>query len=469
MPSKIQLDENLWFLYICLQKSDYKAIDFNLVGDATGLKPPAARMRYTRLRRAIEGGTLIGTHGTPFLGGADKIAEAQKKRKRPSNTGSVKPEGAEVYGVMTTRSGNKIEKAVKKEADFHSNDSLGSDSDSDNSLDEAPMAKRNARNVLKREDEGSEPSGTASELPSLQTQLAEQKPQPAPRPPTSSFHPVNAGFAVALSGRSSSTVELKPVTPRGPVGPIEKEIRASLLLAKQESGTGSTKHHSPATISDVHRGISPSTLVTEPFPGVDPAASGMAELLQSENKTSQQLPANSESSDFPPTAYLVHEGEADLEQDVKTKLTPGAPIVTAVPAKSLVDFKSAPSTHPTRSEELFAKAEVLLDAIIPAPPSSPASFTTTKSDPDENCQAKYIPPLHLETLSSLYPVASIEISPQLSGNHHRHSSTDSFNSFLTSPTTPPEALTPRARSAAPSVESPTISYKKEDESTVKIE
>lgn len=56
-------------------------IDFNAVGEATKLKAPAARMRYTRLRRAIESGTLIGTHGTPFQGGADKIAESQKKGK----------------------------------------------------------------------------------------------------------------------------------------------------------------------------------------------------------------------------------------------------------------------------------------------------------------------------------------------------------------------------------------------------
>ncbi|KAJ5042483.1 uncharacterized protein L3040_005027 [Drepanopeziza brunnea f. sp. 'multigermtubi'] len=64
MPSKIQLDENLWFLYICLQKSDLKAIDFNAVGLATSLKPPAARMRYTRLKRQIESGLLL-THTTP--------------------------------------------------------------------------------------------------------------------------------------------------------------------------------------------------------------------------------------------------------------------------------------------------------------------------------------------------------------------------------------------------------------------
>ncbi|CZT46655.1 uncharacterized protein RSE6_07115 [Rhynchosporium secalis] len=63
MPSKIQLDENLWFLYICLQKSDLKAIDFNAVGLATSLKPPAARMRYTRLKKQIESGALKTTHG----------------------------------------------------------------------------------------------------------------------------------------------------------------------------------------------------------------------------------------------------------------------------------------------------------------------------------------------------------------------------------------------------------------------
>jgi hypothetical protein len=39
-------------------------------------------MRYTRLRRQIESGTLIGTHGTPFTGSAEKIFEASTKRKR---------------------------------------------------------------------------------------------------------------------------------------------------------------------------------------------------------------------------------------------------------------------------------------------------------------------------------------------------------------------------------------------------
>lgn len=41
-------------------------------------------MRFTRLRRAIEDGTLIDTHGKHFQGNVDKIADTQKKRKKPS-------------------------------------------------------------------------------------------------------------------------------------------------------------------------------------------------------------------------------------------------------------------------------------------------------------------------------------------------------------------------------------------------
>ena len=43
-------------------------------------------MRYTRLRRAIESGSLIGTHGTPFQGGSEKNAQAQNKRKATDMT-----------------------------------------------------------------------------------------------------------------------------------------------------------------------------------------------------------------------------------------------------------------------------------------------------------------------------------------------------------------------------------------------
>lgn len=49
-------------------------------------------MRYTRLRRAIESGTLIGTHGTPFQGNADKPTDKptdiqKKPKKSPGASG----------------------------------------------------------------------------------------------------------------------------------------------------------------------------------------------------------------------------------------------------------------------------------------------------------------------------------------------------------------------------------------------
>ncbi|KAI9762925.1 MAG: hypothetical protein M1840_001105 [Geoglossum simile] len=126
MPSKIQLDENLWFLYVCLQKSDFKAIDFNAVGEATGLKPPAARMRYTRLRRHIVNGTLIGTHGTPFQGGPERAAQAQGKRKKSSSM--VLGEESEGSGYTRARS------------ESHRSD--GYETDSGDEQDEMPLAKR---------------------------------------------------------------------------------------------------------------------------------------------------------------------------------------------------------------------------------------------------------------------------------------------------------------------------------------
>ncbi|KAF5872431.1 uncharacterized protein Bfra_005790 [Botrytis fragariae] len=83
MPSKIQLDENLVFLYICLQKSDMKTIDFAAVGQTTNLKSPAARMRYTRLKRQIEKG-VIGANANINLGGGsdERGGNGEEKERR---------------------------------------------------------------------------------------------------------------------------------------------------------------------------------------------------------------------------------------------------------------------------------------------------------------------------------------------------------------------------------------------------
>ena len=64
-------------------------------------------MRYTRLKRAIEGGTLIGTHGTPFQGTPEKPANTQTKRKRPTRDEILLDDDHDV-GPIQTRSGKYI-------------------------------------------------------------------------------------------------------------------------------------------------------------------------------------------------------------------------------------------------------------------------------------------------------------------------------------------------------------------------
>ncbi|OBT42586.1 hypothetical protein VE00_07108 [Pseudogymnoascus sp. WSF 3629] len=151
MPSKIQLDENLWFLYICLQKSDYKNIDFNAVGEVTNLKAPAARMRYTRLRRQIESGTLIGTHGTPFQRAGEKGGEGNGKRKRGEvggGDGDDDEEEEEEGGVGEKVTGEEV-KGKDGEVVKMENKSPGDENDSDTlneeDEEEAPLANRTAR------------------------------------------------------------------------------------------------------------------------------------------------------------------------------------------------------------------------------------------------------------------------------------------------------------------------------------
>lgn len=70
-------------------------------------------MRYTRLRRAIEGGTLIGTHGTPFQGGAGKVVEAGKERKKLLH--STQTEKIDDVEPLVTRRGSHIMRKEKVE------------------------------------------------------------------------------------------------------------------------------------------------------------------------------------------------------------------------------------------------------------------------------------------------------------------------------------------------------------------
>jgi hypothetical protein len=118
-------------------------------------------MRYTRLRRQIESGTLIGTHGTPFA--ATSVSEKKRKRslthakkaasEDKTETNSSVGAGEEVDRGKRLESEKETEKKVKKELD---SDGYGGDGDTTegesdetdewSSEDEIPLAKlRKAR------------------------------------------------------------------------------------------------------------------------------------------------------------------------------------------------------------------------------------------------------------------------------------------------------------------------------------
>ena len=112
-------------------------------------------MRYTRLRRAIEGGTLIGTHGTPFQGGQEKVAEGDRKRKKPWLSDEVKanipPLNDDDFEVTRTRSGSRIGRAIKTEEEY--TECYGSDEDTEEDI---PLVKRRASARLKKDENPAE-------------------------------------------------------------------------------------------------------------------------------------------------------------------------------------------------------------------------------------------------------------------------------------------------------------------------
>jgi hypothetical protein len=112
-------------------------------------------MRYTRLRRQIESGTLIGTHGTPFLSSSsDNPSSSSNKRKRLGGS-SEKDDDDESEGDMGLKNekGLKSEKEGKKHKIKVEDGESGWDSGSEttgsegwDSEDEIPLAKlRKAR------------------------------------------------------------------------------------------------------------------------------------------------------------------------------------------------------------------------------------------------------------------------------------------------------------------------------------
>lgn len=102
------------------------------MGEVTNLKAPAARMRYTRLRRQIENGTLIGTHGTPFQRSPEKTYDPFKKRKRHV-------EDMDDEETLMRKDAEKIKPENKYLSDEYKTNTLY-----ERSEDEAPLAKRRA-------------------------------------------------------------------------------------------------------------------------------------------------------------------------------------------------------------------------------------------------------------------------------------------------------------------------------------
>lgn len=96
-------------------------------------------MRYTRLKRAIEGGTLIGTHGIPFQGTPEKPPRTQKKRKRPTKD-EILLDGDDV-GPIQTRSG----KYIIRKARESTGSSEGAASESSDEYDVPSPVKHSTR------------------------------------------------------------------------------------------------------------------------------------------------------------------------------------------------------------------------------------------------------------------------------------------------------------------------------------
>ncbi|KAL2862766.1 uncharacterized protein BJX67DRAFT_385355 [Aspergillus lucknowensis] len=93
MPANSLPDPSLMFLYLCLINSDYKKIDFAAVGEATGLKVPAARMRWSRLKKTIESGMVDGkVNLKPAEGGADEGDSTEDEDASAAAPASLSPQ-----------------------------------------------------------------------------------------------------------------------------------------------------------------------------------------------------------------------------------------------------------------------------------------------------------------------------------------------------------------------------------------
>lgn len=88
MPQKLQVDESFAFLFMCIEASGCK-LDFKLVGDATDLQPAAARMRYSRLKKAVEAGHFKGAVLTQPISTSPQLAALANPESRRLGNAAV--------------------------------------------------------------------------------------------------------------------------------------------------------------------------------------------------------------------------------------------------------------------------------------------------------------------------------------------------------------------------------------------
>ncbi|KAL4893474.1 hypothetical protein BDV59DRAFT_26086 [Aspergillus ambiguus] len=83
MAPKNKPDLNTMFLYVCLAKTG-ENIDFNAVAEATNLNPPAARMRYYRLKKVLDPQIVDGKVDLTKGAGGDGDGGASEASPTPS-------------------------------------------------------------------------------------------------------------------------------------------------------------------------------------------------------------------------------------------------------------------------------------------------------------------------------------------------------------------------------------------------
>jgi hypothetical protein len=95
-------------------------------------------MRYTRLRRQIESGSLIGTHGTTFASTTASEKEPKRNSKRVRGSRKAFGEGTEAEVTVDVEPAHKVK---KEDSDIDSLEGGSENTDPWSSEDEIPLSK----------------------------------------------------------------------------------------------------------------------------------------------------------------------------------------------------------------------------------------------------------------------------------------------------------------------------------------